>query len=93
MFHQKPPTRVDQLKRIAPQIAMFTVLCVFAAAATLVNDPVISRLGLVSLGLFLGMAVSSISLVMMTWHLWPVVEHITDWKRVEELKRQDELAG
>lgn len=89
MFHQKPPTRLDLIKRIAPQIGMFALLCALAVSGTFVDDPITSGFALVMLGFFVGGATASIVLVMTTFHMWPMVEHITDWERVEDLKREN----
>ena len=77
------------MKRVAPQLGMFALLCAVAAACAFVDDPFISRLALVMLGLFVGMATAAIAHVRMTLHQWPLVEHVTDWNRVEELKREN----
>ncbi len=91
MFRRKPPTRFDQLKLIAPQMAMFALLCTIAAVCTFVDNPFSSGVALVMLGFFVGSAAASVTLVMMNFHMWPLLEHITDWKRVEELKRENAL--
>jgi hypothetical protein len=88
-FHRKPPTGADQMKRIAPQLGMFGLLCAIAAAGAFVDDPLMSRLALVMLGLFVGMATSAVAYVRMTLHQWPLVEHITDWNLVEELHNEN----
>jgi hypothetical protein len=89
MFHRRPPAGTDAFKRISPQLGMFALLCAVAAAGALVKDPLISRLALVLLGVFLGMATAAIVHVRMTLHQWPLIEYITDWNRVEELKREN----
>jgi hypothetical protein len=87
-YHRRPPTGRGQLMRIAPQLAMFAVLGAIPAAGAFLDDPFISRLSLVMLGVTVGMAVSAITVVRFTRRQWPLMEHIIDWDRVEALKRE-----
>jgi hypothetical protein len=89
MFHRKPPTGADQTKRVAPQFGKLALLCAISAACAFIDDPILSRLALVMLGVFVGMATAAILYVRMALHQWPLIEHITDWNRVEELKREN----
>jgi hypothetical protein len=91
MWREKSPTRKDLLKRIIPGLVGYTVLVISASLGilfgVLMNQVTVAIMSVLLLGFFAGLACATITHVMLTLEMWPLVEEITDWDRVEELKR------
>ena len=89
LFHQRPPRRADQIKRIAPQMAMLGLLAAAAMAMAFLTGGAASIIWFVLFGYIAGMATAAFAVVYTKFSLWPMIEAITDWERVEDLRREN----
>jgi hypothetical protein len=91
MWHEKAPTRADLLRRIMPGLLAYGLLIVIAATGIvfglLIGEAVITTLSVLLLGYFAGLASATTAHVLVSIEMWPLVEEITNWDRVSELKR------
>jgi hypothetical protein len=91
MWRHKQPSRWDALNRVMPQLIASSFVIVSAGVlglyGWLTDEPFIAGVALLVFGFSSGSLWASIAYVMVTVDVWPLIEKITDWDKVAELRR------